>query len=274
MRTVMTTAAAGALIAALVIASTRTEAQSRVITAFGVGSWIGVSVRDVTGDDAAKVKLPQPTGAYVDSVQEGSPAAKAGILAGDIVTDFDGERVRSAAQLTRLVQESAADRQVNAVVMRGTSRQTLSVVPATSRSGLSLPEIRVKTRDLARDFPQLNFDGDALRRSLPSGSTIGLTVTQLTDQLATYFGVKQGVLVNAVSSGTPAANAGVKAGDVITSVNGQPVTAVEDLSRAVRQARSGGTLDLDVTRERKSMMLKVAVPAATPQRSGRGGLTI
>ena len=58
-----------------------------------------------------------------------------------------------------------------------------------------------------------------------TGSTLGVTVSPLTDQLASYFGVKQGVLVSAVTSDSPAAGAGVRAGDVITAVNGQTVSS-------------------------------------------------
>jgi serine protease Do len=64
-----------------------------------------VGIRDVTTDDATKAKMAQPSGVYIESVREGSPAAKAGMQTGDIVVDFDGERVRSASHFTRLVRK-------------------------------------------------------------------------------------------------------------------------------------------------------------------------
>ena len=240
---------------------------------------IGVGIRDVTSDDSAKAKLGQPSGVYVESVREGSPAAKAGIQSGDIVLDFDGERVRSANHFTRLVQESVPNRELTAVVVRGTSKQTLKIVPEAS-GGSNLLSGNVRTR-AQRQLPDLNLnprgnlnsDTDALRRAFPAnGTTLGVTVSPLSDQLATYFSVKGGVLVNAVTSGSPAANAGVRAGDVITAINGEMVSSSADITRVLRDNRTE-SVDISVTREKKSISLKATLPArARP--SGRGGLPV
>jgi S1-C subfamily serine protease len=87
-----------------------------------------------------------------------------------------------------------------------------------------------------------------------------MAVVPLSDQLATYFGVKEGVLVSEVSTGTPAATAGIQAGDVITAVNGRSVLSSADLLREVRNADAGSTLDLCLTRNRKEMSVKVTLP--------------
>jgi len=237
----------------------------------------------VMGEDAAKAKMAQPSGVYVESVREGSPAARAGIQAGDIVIDFDGERVRSASHFTRLVQESVSNRQVAAVVIRGTSKQTLNVVPEASGGFNVLSgDARRQLQELQRQVPRnFNFDlnpdtlrPDTLRRALPvTGSTLGVTVSPLTDQLASHFGVKQGVLVNAVTSDSPAAGAGVRAGDVLTAVNGQTVSSSADITRALRENR-GETVDLAVTRDKKSLSLKATIPARSRNPSGRSGLPV
>ena len=238
---------------------------------------IGVGIRDVTSDDAAKAKLGQPSGVYVESVRDGSPAAKAGIQSGDIVIDFDGERVRSASHFTRLVQESVPNRELTAVIVRGTSKQTLKVVPEAS-GAFNLLSGNARER-LQRQLPNLNLnprgnvDNDALRRVLPAnGGTLGVTVSPLSDQLATYFGVKEGVLVSAVTSNSPAANAGVRAGDVITAINGQSVSSSADISRALRDTRAE-SVEISVTREKKSLSLKATLPARA-RSSGRGGLPV
>ena len=72
----------------------------------GSGSQIGVSIRDVEDDDAKAAKLPAPGGVVIEEVSEDSPAARAGMKKGDIVVEFDGERVRGVRQFTRLVQET------------------------------------------------------------------------------------------------------------------------------------------------------------------------
>jgi serine protease Do len=89
---------------------------------------------------------------------------------------------------------------------------------------------------------------------------MGVSIVPLSDQLATYFGVKEGVLVSEVSSGTPAATAGIQAGDVITAVNGRSVMSSADLVREVREAEPGSTIDVRVTRNHKEMTIKVALP--------------
>lgn len=270
-------AAAAAVLLAAVTAAVMTAVQpaeaqdSRVIVrSFGSAS-IGISIRDVTGEDAVKAKMAQPSGVYVESVVEGSPASKAGVQAGDIVVDFDGERVRSASHFTRLVQESVPNRQVSAVVMRGTSKQTLTVVPQAGGA------FNILSNDTRRRLQEnLRIDPETLRnRATATGRSLGVTVSPLTDQLATHFGVKQGVLVNSVISSSAAASAGIRAGDVITAVNGQNISSSADITRALRDT-SGDSVDIAVMRDRKSLSLKATLPArtTTPRPSGRGGLPV
>lgn len=243
---------------------TAAQAQPHVVIQSGVAS-VGVSIRDVTSDDAAKAKMAQPSGVYVESVREGSPASRGGLQAGDIVIDFDGERVRSASHFTRLVQESVPNRQVAAVVVRGTSKQTLSVVPEASGAA----SFRLRNFDF-------NVDPDSLRRTLPmTGGSLGVTVSPLSAQLASYFGVKQGVLVTGVTSNSPAATAGVRAGDVITVINGQAVSSAADVTRALRGNRND-SIEITVTRDKKALSLKATVPqrSVPAGRSGRSGLPV
>ena len=253
------------------------QAQPRVIMQTIGAASIGVTIRDVTSEDAAKAKMAQPAGVYVESVREGTAAAKAGLQAGDIVVDFDGERVRSASHFTRLVQESVPDRQLAAIVVRGTSRQTLNVVPEASGTNFLSRSLR-GPQDLQLQVPRdFNFDvgPNFLKRALPlTGNTLGVSVTPLSEQLAAYFGVNGGVLVNDVTSNSPAASAGLRAGDVITGINGQEVSSAAEITRALRDNRNE-TVDITITRDRKSQTLKASVPTRTPLgRSGRGGLAV
>jgi len=187
--------------------------------------------------------------------------------AGDIVVDFDGERVRSASHFTRLVQESVPDRQVAAIVIRGTAKQTLQLVPeGTNRfdrllSNNSRRQLQGLERQVPRNF-NFNFDPDTLRRSLPAlGGNLGVTVSPLNDQLASYFGVKQGVLVNAVTSDSPAAQAGLKAGDRIVKLAGKDVRNVYDYTYALGEMKAGQEYDVEVMRGNERLKLKLT-PAA------------
>lgn len=252
---------------AAIAAAPPAAAQDRLgrLLTIGAGE-IGVTVREVTSDDAQKAKIAQPVGVMVESVREGSPAATAGVKAGDIIIDFDGERVRSVRHFTRLVEESAPRREVNVVVIRGTARQTLKVVPRTDQiAGLFSDDARRRLR-VVLPSPRQNFriNPDDLAGRLPNffgavtGPTLGISVTPLSDQLASYFGVKEGVLVNAVGDDSAAAKAGLKAGDVITAVAGSSVTNANDITRALRD-HAGESVDITVTRDKKSMTLKATI---------------
>jgi hypothetical protein len=96
------------------IAAVRQAKPAIVQVLAGTGSWIGVSVRDVVADDVSKMKLPGPEGVVVEEVTRESPAETAGLKAGDVIVEFDGDRVRSTRQFTRLVQETPSGRKVQA----------------------------------------------------------------------------------------------------------------------------------------------------------------
>lgn len=231
------------------------------------GSTIGVNIEDVDVEEAARAKLRQPEGAIVRSVQSGGAASKAGIRSGDVIVEFDGERVRSAKQLQRLVQETPAARSVKATVMREGVRQTLDVSPE-ERSGQD-PRSDARgpfTLPIPRMTP---VQPGVLRDATPGAQgRLGATIRGLDGQLATFFGVKGGALVESVSPDSAAAAGGLKAGDVITAIDGRSVTTPEQVTTAIRDAQPGASVSLTVTRDRKALEVKVALPAAeTPEKS-------
>jgi serine protease Do len=225
----------------------------------GGGSEIGVSIRDLTSDEVAKAKLTQPGGVLVQDVREGSPASRAGLMTGDIIVEFDGERVRSASQFTRLVRETAPGRQVTSSVVRSESRRDVQIIPDTGDRVTRLPDLRPLEPRL-RALPEIpDLDPTPDLRMTPRGQ-IGVTLVPLTEQLAAYFGTKEGVLVSTVVNGSAAAQAGLKAGDVITDVNGRRIQSAADMTRIVRDAKPGTALDMRVLRDKKEMTMKVIVP--------------
>ena len=235
------------------------------LTLEGSGASIGVSVADQSGAEA---------GVLIESVQDGTPATRAGLQKGDVVLEFDGERTRSARQFTRLVRETPPGRSVKMTVMRSGSKRTVDITPEP-RDSVTLQRFPQIAGDALRAFPRdfdfnrdfnFNFDsrgffGEGL---YGSGRRLGVMVAPLSDQLATYFGVKDGVLVSEVLENTPAASAGLKAGDVITAANGRSVQSTTDLTREVRDTEPGSTIELRVTRDRKETTVKVMMPQ--PQR--------
>lgn len=249
------------------------------------GGSIGVRVRDLTKEDTTRAKVQG--GAVIADVIQGSPAEKAGVKEGDVVVEFDGERVRSARQFARLVEDTPEGRTVKAVVSRGGSRQTLEVTPAARRVDMAWAQtLGPRAREgVARGMPGLGLGlGRGLGRG-PGGfefdlpvepgiigaarrARLGVGVEPLGEQLAAYFGVKDGVLVASVEADSPAAKAGLKAGDVITAINGHQVVDPEALTAEVRNADAGSALAIDIVRDRQAQSLKATMPDA-PKRGVR-----
>lgn len=230
------------------------------------GTSVGVGVRDVDEADVKREKLQGSTGAVVEDVHSDSSAAKAGMKAGDIIVSFDGERVRSARHFERLVTETPAGRTVDATVMRDGSRVNLKLTVETVNPFYSYslkgqperwalkPEAWTMSMPKMETFysgnlgPQLGFFGR---------SRLGVGVQNLTEQLGEYFGTSQGALVTAVDDGTPAKTAGLKAGDVITKINGETVRDQADLRRKLGAAK--GETTITVMRDRKELTLKAKI---------------
>ena len=246
----------------------------RVMMLDGRGSSIGVSIRDLDADEIAKAKLGQSGGVVIEDVDENSPAAKAGLRDGDVIAEFDGERVRSARHFARLVQETAEGRTVKAVVVRDGSRQTLDVTPI--RGGARLAgdvmewphmaegiqrEVERGMRSLPRDFAfDFHWDNEFPDAAVWPRGRFGAQLSPLTDQLAQFFGVKEGVLVASVDPESVAGKAGLKAGDVITSVNGRSVETPRDVTQELRDVQPGKAVDIGLLRDRKPLTIKAQMP--------------
>lgn len=244
--------------------------ERRVVMLDGRGSAIGVSVKDIEARAAGRT---DSGGVVVDEVEEGSPASKAGIQSGDVIVDFDGERVRSARQFGRLVQETPGGRTVRATLVRSGSRQTVEVTPERGTAAthdVILPDLdeierhverglRAIPRDFALDF---NWNEGYPSAAVWPRGRLGAQLTPLSDQLAAYFGAKDGVLVSSVDPDSAAAKAGLKAGDVITTVDGRTVDTPRDVIRELRETSEDKDLELGILRDKKPMTLKAQVRPA------------
>ena len=218
---------------------------------------LGVTLGDVTAEKAKEMKLPAVAGAIVNTVQKDSAAAKAGIQAGDAIMEFDGVRVRSSAELRRLIRETPAGRTVEIKIVRdGKSRVLSAKLEATSNQfsyRYNMPEIHIpaiRVPDI--HVPPLDF------RGFPFGdhrAMLGISADDLTPQLAQYFGVKQGkgVLISEVTKGGAADKAGLKAGDVIVQVDGKPIGGMEELRDALNDNFADDThkVSLTIVREHR-----------------------
>ena len=280
---VLATAVAAAAIAAAIApplqGQTRITPKARAVQVFTGGSRLGVSIRDVEESDSKTAK-GAGAGVIVEEVATDSPAEKAGIRKGDVIVEFDGERVRSVRQLTRLVQETPAGRTVPAVLQREGQRTPVSVTPSDdgrfSFQGfddlgpfgrelrLVVPKIAPPTPPSPPTPPMVwDFDG------LVGRSRLGISIEPLSTQLAEYFGTKDGVLVSSVSDDSAAAKAGIKAGDVITNFNGSAVGDPQELRRRIQSLNDGDEFTVSVMRDRKPLTLKGTAERPERRRTSR-----
>ena len=232
----------------------------------GRGRRLGVMVQDLEATD-------KRGGVRIDSVDRDSPAEKAGLQSGDVVVEYDGERVRSARQFTRLVQETPEGRQVPLAVLRDGKRHTLSATPEARAFSwdMRIDGDRIQ-RDLERgwqglrefrmELPPMRFRMDHPLEDLLAPSSqrrLGISVDSLGDQLAQYFGAGEGgALVTSVERGSAAEKAGLKAGDVITSIGGQRVRSAEQVVDAIRDVREGDVA-IEYLRDKKAGATKATI---------------
>ena len=223
------------------------------------GSGIGVTLRDVDETDMKREKLPALAGAVVEDVEADSPAAKAGIKAGDIIVSFDTEKVRSARHLTRLIEETPEGREVEATVIRAGEKVAMKMAPVEmgffGRSP-KLERFAFKTPDhfdfvMPKVTPPSGFAQHFLERKF---GWSGVTVQDLTPQLGDYFGTRDGVLVTDVEDASSAKTLGLKAGDVITKVNDYTIRSSADWWR--RMTTVPADVTITVVRDRKELTLK------------------
>jgi serine protease Do len=292
----------------------------------GSGSYLGVQTTEVTKENFARLKLREVRGVAVEKVADNSPAAAAGILAGDVIVRFNGEEVTSGRKLTRLIGEVDPDHQAKITVIRDGSEREVTATLA-KRQGFTfgegnfkfdMPDFKGHWQNMPDfkghfDLPQLKGNLDNMKehfkdleehlknlpnmqdhfknlpdmkehfKNLPqgdfqfrfpegtfkefswhSGRQIGVGVTPLTKQLATHFGVTGGVLVEEVRENSPAAKAGIKAGDIIVEADGKAVTGDSDISRIINSKKDG---DVQITYVRDGKRQTVTI---TPEQSKDG----
>ena len=218
------------------------------------GSRIGLSIEDVAGNDAAD------EGAVVRDVRPESPAASAGFVDGDVIVEFDGERVRSARQLTRLVQETPSGRAVAVTVVRDDRRVRLEVTPESGAAVMgAVPPLRYLGDFMSRVLPGAGRDYTDNFWTTRSPVRLGVNVQELSPQLAEYFGVNDGVLVSSVDEESVASAAGLQAGDVITSVDGRAVDDIDRFRRRLSAVGPGEEVSIGVTRAGRELELTATI---------------
>jgi serine protease Do len=191
--------------------------------------YLGVGVQPVTADLAAELGAHRSEGAVVAQVYPNTPAAKAGLEEGDVITKFAGKPVKGPRELTELVERASIDSKETLTVLRDGKERT---IPITIKA---LPKEEVVLTD----------EGNEEREEQPSRSDtyrdkeLGLEVANLTEAQQEQFGDYKGVLVRNVEPESPAARQGVRPGMLVRKVGRQAVSNVEEYSKAVKKELDG-----------------------------------
>ena len=249
----------------------RARASNAVYTAASSptnSSYVGLYVAEIDAARAKALKLREEHGVEVTKVEEEGPAAKAGIKLGDVVLDYNGQRVEGIEQFKRFVRETPANRDAKMLVSRDGNSQTVVVrVGARKMPGIE-PMIAMAPRMV--EIPEIRMM-ERPGMLLWSRAAIGIEADSIDGQLAQFFGAKEGVLVRSVMKGSAAEKAGLRAGDVVVKVDDTRVSTAAELTRAVRSARTASKKSIPVIVMRDRKEATVVVPIEGDDRSQMPG---
>ena len=205
--------------------------------------WLGVHIQAVTDEIAETLGLKEASGALVASVIKDGPAEQAKIEAGDVILEFDGKKITEMRRLPRMVADTEVGKSVPVIVWRNSKKVTLAA--KVGELAETKQEVAAKTSGPARESGERAVEA------------LGLKLSSITPKVAEKFSLgktAKGVVVTKVDDTGPAAEKGIRAGDVIVEVSQEEVTSPDDIAKKVADAKKAG---------RKSVLLLL---------EGQGGL--
>jgi serine protease Do len=196
-----------------------------------VRGYLGMNITDVTEEIREAFSLPEARGALVQSVDPGKPADKAGLRNGDVVVEIDGKPIRNNRELIDTISYLPVGSEVKITVLRNGQRQVLTA----------------KTAERPKDGSEQEEERSVVE---PVRDKLGMTVQNLTAELRRTYNLPEnlnGVVVTNVKSVSPAGDANISEGDVISEVQGQRVTNTEEFRAAIDRVRSGQRMRMYVS---------------------------
>jgi membrane-associated protease RseP (regulator of RpoE activity) len=258
--------------------------------AFAGGSYLGIETDEVTRENMGKYNLREVRGVAIEKVLEKSPAEAAGLQAGDVIVKFEGEDVTSVRKLTRLLSEVAPDHEARLKIVRNGDEREVTVTIG-KRPNTEWKEGRFSTTFPEGSFGKLQMPAMPAMPPTPaipampatpnwkvegitprafawvgSGRQIGVGISSLTKQLGEHFGVADGngLLITEVRENSPAAKAGLKAGDIIVEIDGKEISPENHLIRILHEKKEGD-ITLTVVRDRNRQTFTVTPEAGKGQ---------
>ncbi|MGB0155628.1 MAG: Do family serine endopeptidase [Luminiphilus sp.] len=205
--------------------------------------WLGVSIQDVDRNLADSFGLDRPRGALIAQVGKDSPAEQAGLEPGDVILSFAGEAIETSADLPHVVGLIAPGTKVVAVIFREGQEQDLTV----EVGGLGADEVASVNAGVAADG---------------SISILGMRLVEADPAELSSIGLSGGVAVREVDRGSPADEAGVMTGDVLTRLGNQPIGRIEDLDGLAEQLLPGSSVPARLIRGRSPLFIGIRIPEA------------
>ena len=230
--------------------------------------YLGVVFHDVPADQVGSLHLHDVHGAEITYLDHDGPACKAGMRERDVVLSVNGVAIQNEDQLRHLLHDTKPGKGLSIVISRDGAQQTIGVVLGDReellkqawKSHFVVPEPAPPRDEYASDSGPdespagaNSFSGDHLSASI---AYTGANLDPVGAQLAQYFGIPggKGLLIHGVDNNSPAALAGLHAGDVITRIDNRPVAALADWYRALRDSK-GRPLQLTVMRDHHEQTL-------------------
>src|ERR1041385_2866969 len=247
----------------------------------GGEGFLSVYAENISRENMGRYHVNQVRGVGVTRIVKDSPAEKAGLRQDDVILRVDGENITSVRKLNRIVSELAPDQSVKITVSRNGSEQDITATIGKRSANFFTKDLLGKQPKVwkweGNEPKEWKFEGPLLNKSFPNNGDltfmldnsrrIGVSTMELTKQLADYFGITggKGVLVTSVTDDGPAAKAGLRAGDVITAVDGEAVDSPGDVSRVINRKKDGD-VTLTIIRNKAQQTIRV-----TPREGGFSG---
>ena len=201
--------------------------------------WLGIAIQDLNQALADSFGLDSPRGALISNVSPNSPAARAKLKTGDIIVEFAGRAIERSGSLPPIVAATPANSESTVRIIRAGKSKTVKI-----------------TVGLLAD--------EQIASAVQATGPLGIVVSDITRTDQQSAGIDNGVRVDRVESGKPAAEAGLRREDIIVSFNHQPIDNVAELADLSRSAPPGSTVAVLVQRQRQIQFLALKIPANKP----------
>ena len=240
-------------------------AQGQPLQVINVGNesvgYLGINCVDVDAERAKALKLPEEAGTEVTVLVPNSPAAAAGMRIGDVVMNYNGQRVEGWIQLSRLISDTPAGREVRIQVFRKEYRQLmLAKIVSLPKDIIQVPVYTLSQPPLGGSaFPDM-----PVARTSWRNNGLGSEWETVDGQLAMSLGAHEGgVLVRSVTRGSAAERGDLRAGDIIIRVGDARVMTPADVSARIRAGRAQSAT-VTIVRERREMNLTIPLDGVRP----------